>query len=160
MRDLICRDMRDGEEKAVSQLIQKSFHRFIAHDYKPEGLETFLEETSAEWLARRMREGQLLMVAEGGKDSGETVIVGVIVLRRGNHVSLFFVGKGWHGKGVGRLLLKEAIQRVRKSHPEVQSITVNSSPYGIGFYEKMGFCRSGPQQYLKGMLVNPMVLQL
>ena len=34
------------------------------------------------------------------------------------------------------------------------------TPYGIGFYEKMGFRPSGPEQYMKGMLVNPMVFQL
>jgi len=160
MQDLTCRDMRNGDEDAVSQLIRNSFLRFIARDYKPEGLEIFLQETSAEGIAFKIREWPLLMVAEGCKDSGEAGIVGVIVLRRANHISLFFVDEDWHGKGVGRLLFHKAIQRIRKINPEIQSITVNSSPYGIGFYEKMGFRPSGPEQYMKGMLVNPMVFQL
>ena len=51
MQDLTCRDMRNGDEDAVSQLIRNSFLRFIARDYKPEGLEIFLQETSAEGIA-------------------------------------------------------------------------------------------------------------
>lgn len=160
MDNLICRIMRSGDEEAISQLIQRSFHRFIAQDYKPEGLKTFLEDTSSKGIARILHEWPLIIVAVAGGDSGEPVIVGVIALRLANHISLFFVDEGWHGQGVGTLLLKEAVQKTQKAHPDIHAITVNSSPFAVGFYEKMGFKRRGPEQFMDGMLVNPMKLHL
>jgi GNAT superfamily N-acetyltransferase len=160
MDNLICRFMRSGDEEAVSQLIQKSFHRFIAQDYKPEGLRTFLEDTSSKGIARILRKWPLMIVAEAGGDSGKVVIVGVIALRLANHISLFFVEESWHGKGVGTLLLKEAVRKTQEAHPDVHTLTVNSSPYAVDFYEKMGFKRRGPEQFMDGMLVNPMKLLL
>ena len=160
MDNLICRLMRSGDEEAVSQLVQKSFHRFIAGDYKPEGLKTFLEDTSSKGISRILGKWPLAIVAEAKGGSGDAAIVGVLALRLANHISLFFVEESWHGKDVGTLLLKEAVRRTQKAHPDVHAITVNSSPYAVGFYEKMGFKRRGPEQYMDGMLVNPMKLHL
>ena len=160
MDELICRDMVDGDERAVSRLIQESFHRFIARDYRPEGIDTFLEHTSPEGIAVRTRKGQLLIVAEKKKAGGEPVIIGVIAVRSGNHISLFFVEEEHHGRGVGRALLNEVRRRIKKRLPDVQFLTVNSSPHAVGFYERMGFRPLGPERYKMGMLVNPMVLDL
>jgi GNAT superfamily N-acetyltransferase len=160
MDELICRDMVDGDEKAISRLIKTSFHRFIAHDYRPEGIDTFLEHASPEGISLRTRKGQLLIVAEKKKRGGEPVIVGVIAVRSGNHISLFFVDEEYHGMGVGRALLKEVRRRIIQRLPHVKSLTVNSSPHAVGFYERMGFRPLGPERYKMGMLVNPMVLDL
>jgi GNAT superfamily N-acetyltransferase len=159
MCDLICREMREGDEEAVSHLIQKSFHRHIARHYLPEGMEAFLKDTSAEGIAERMGKGQLLIVAEmiGG---GEAQLVGIIAVRNGNHISLFFVDDEHHGRGVARTLLEEAVRRIRQSVPGVDRLTVNSSPFAVGFYERMGFQPTGPEQYRAGMLVTPMVCAL
>jgi GNAT superfamily N-acetyltransferase len=160
MHDLICREMREGDEGAVSHLVQRSFHRYIAHHYRPEGIDIFLEDTSVEGITERMQKGQLLIVAETGTGGGETALVGVIAVRSGNHISLFFVDEEWYGRGVARALLKEAIRNIRESLPDVEWVTVNSSPYAVGFYTKMGFHPQGQEQYRAGMLVTPMVLFL
>ena len=174
MDDFLIRAMRAGDVARVSGMIQASFHRFIAHDYTPEGLKKFLEETSVDGISRILGEWPLLLVSEGGADNERSVvsgmtglrrknhmfISGMIGMRRRNHISLFFVDTRWHGKGVGRLLLKEAIQQTLQNNPDVTTITVNSSPFAVGFYEKMGFQRRGPERYMDGMLVNPMVLHL
>ena len=157
---MIYREMREGDEQAVSRLVQKSFHRYIANTYTSEGVDNFLEETSPWGIAERKRKGQLIIVAEEGKGKGNRVIVGVIVVRSGNHISLFFVDEAFHKRGVARTLLEESTRKIRETVPGVSSITVNSSPSAVGFYEKMGFHRTGPEQYRKGMLVNPMMLHL
>jgi ribosomal protein S18 acetylase RimI-like enzyme len=160
MDEMICRDLREGDLEAVSRLIHDSFHRHIARDYRPEGITAFLEDTSPEGIAGRMKEGQLLVVAEGRKKGGDVGIAGVIAVRRGNHISLFFVDEEFKGRGVGRTLLREVTGRIRKALPDADSITVNSSPHAVGFYERMGFRPLGPPRYKLGMLVNPMVLRL
>jgi len=91
---MIYREMREGDEQAVSRLIQESFHRYIAHTYTSEGVDNFLEETSPWGIAERKRKGQLIIVAEEGKGKGNRVIVGVIVVRSGNHISLFAKNQG------------------------------------------------------------------
>lgn len=160
MYDLIFREMLQGDEEAVSRLIQKSFNRYIAHSYRPEGVDTFLRDTSPGGIAERMQKGQLLIVAEMCTGEGEIALVGVIAVRSGNHISLFFVDEEYHGMGVGRALLKEVRRRIIQRLPHVKSLTVNSSPHAVGFYERMGFRPLGPERYKMGMLVNPMVLDL
>jgi GNAT superfamily N-acetyltransferase len=160
MYDLIFREMLQGDEEAVSRLIQKSFNRYIAHSYRPEGVDTFLRDTSPGGIAERMQKGQLLIVAEMCTGEGEIALVGVIAVRSGNHISLFFVDEECHGRGVARALLKEAIRKVGGSLPRVERLTVHSSPFAVGFYERMGFRPTGPEQYRAGMLVTPMVLFL
>jgi GNAT superfamily N-acetyltransferase len=152
--------MRDGDEEAVSRLIHHCFHRFIGKDYKPEGLRKFLEDTSPESMVRVGREWPLVMVCEHQTRRGDVSHVGVIALRLPDHISLFFVDEAWHRRGVGRLLLKEALRSTTAQHTDIRSITVNSSPYAVGFYEKMGFQRLGSEQYMDGMLVNPMIRHL
>jgi GNAT superfamily N-acetyltransferase len=151
------RVMKAGDVVRVSAMIQESFHRFIARDYTAEGLKKFLEETNVEGISRILGEWPLLLVSEGRMGNERSAVSGMIGLRLRNHISLFFVDALWHGKGVGRLLLREAIQKTLQNNPDVTSITVNSSPFAVGFYEKMGFQRSGPERYMDGMLVNPMV---
>jgi ribosomal protein S18 acetylase RimI-like enzyme len=157
---LIYREMGEGEAEEVSALIVRSFHRHIAHRYRPEGIENFLAFTQAEQLRIRRREGQLFLVAVDPARVEGSAICGVIAVRDGNHISLLFVDESSQRRGIASSLIKEAISIIRHDDPDVRCITVNSSPYAAAFYERVGFQRTGPEQYRDGMLLNPMTLSL
>lgn len=82
-------------------------------------------------------------------------IVGVIALRnQGHHIALLFVDGTHHQKGIGRSLFETAFK-----YSDSQVITVNSSPYAIEFYGKLGFIPDGPKQSTDGIRYTPMTFK-
>ncbi len=47
-------------------------------------------------------------------------------------------GRAWHGQGIGRRLLEERLQRLRKI-PRVRVVKLQTSQHTYGFFEKAGF---------------------
>ncbi|RJP35378.1 MAG: GNAT family N-acetyltransferase [Actinobacteria bacterium] len=146
------REMAAGDEQGVSALIEEVFNEFIAPDYAPGGIEEFKKHIVPEDLLRRHERGDsFILLAE---EDGE--LVGVIDVRDGSHIRLFFVRKDHHGKGVGRNLFDLSLERCRRDDPALEEITVNSSPYAIHIYENLGFTVAGPERTRNGMRHIPM----
>ena len=47
---------------------------------------------------------------------------------------------------------------VETMEPDIRAVTVNSSPYAVGFYEKIGFQPVGPEKKADGIRVTSMRL--
>jgi GNAT superfamily N-acetyltransferase len=62
---------------------------------------------------------------------------------RGDRWSLehFWVDPRWHGRGVGRRLYGDAVDRIRAVRPGV--MVIEADPYAAGFYARMGAQRTG-----------------
>lgn len=148
------RAMHDDEAKAVSELIQNTFRQFIAESYTAHGIRYFLKHTSKRAMLRRKRKNQLLIVAEN-----QGTITGFIAVRKGNHISLFFVAPEFHRKGIGTRLFREAVERMKAALPDLRTITVNSSGYAVPFYEKLGFKARRSAYLHRGMKITPMELR-
>lgn len=137
------RVLRQSEWKEAAALVWETFLLFEAPDYSPEGVETF----------RRFIEDQQNLHAlkiYGAFDGG--CLCGVAAVRKGgNHIALLFVRKEFQGRGIGQRLL----QRIRKELPH-SSVTVNSSPFAVGFYRRMGFIAAGDEQTADGIRFTPM----
>ena len=84
--------------------------------------------------------------------------MGVIALREGQHISLLFVRDKFHRLGIAGNLVRMAVSQVEMEEPKVRAVTVNSSPYAVGFYEKMGFRALGPEQKADGIRFTSMRL--
>lgn len=54
------------------------------------------------------------------------------------HISWDMVDPNYHGKGLGKILLKHRLKRIQ-SFPSVLTIRVRTSQLAYPFYEKMGF---------------------
>jgi GNAT superfamily N-acetyltransferase len=84
-------------------------------------------------------ERQLVYVA-----AQERELLGFYALEpRGDRWSLehFWVDPPWHGRGVGRRMFDDALDRVRAIHPGV--VVIEADPYAAGFYARMGARRTG-----------------
>jgi GNAT superfamily N-acetyltransferase len=147
--------MKAGEACEVSDLVQSQFRKYIAHTYKPQGVEEFLMFTTPDRILERKRAGQIILMAECGGS-----IVGVITIRNGSHISLMFVHDTFHRQGIGSELIRRATKKMKMADPGVCLTTVNASPYAVPFYEQLGFKATGPQRFKKGMLITPMMLDL
>lgn len=143
------RILEPGEEREVCDLISEVFNKFIAPGYSAEGVKEFYRYANPEALAARQNDNHFCLVAEM-----EGRIVGVIEMRNYNHVSLLFVKK--RGIGIARALFDLALERCINEKPEFLKITVNSSPYAVSIYEKIGFRVAGEEKTENGITYIPM----
>lgn len=98
-------------------------------------------------------EGYLSRLCMYGAFKGDK-LVGVIATRsEGTHVALFFVDGNFHRQGIG----KKLFQTVRKDCHYVK-MTVNSSPYAVPIYHKLGFVDVDKEQVVNGLRFTPMEL--
>ena len=123
-------------------LVKRVFLQYEAPDYSQQGVDTFLS-----FLQDRERLAELHFL--GAYIDGQ--MVGVLAMRGASHVSLFFVESAMQGKGVGRALFAAA----RESCP-CDLMTVNSSPYAVEIYKRLGFSPLSEEQKKDGIRFTPM----
>ena len=153
--DVLIREVTPSDIPAYSALIRSVYDEFVAPDYPEEGNRTFYEFIDEAACRARLDAGNFMICAEAdGK------IVGAHEIRNGNHIALFFVAKDYHGRGIGRMLFEEALFRIDLAQPDVTEITVNSSPYAVTVYERLGFEKTGPIELQNGIIFQPMVYSL
>ncbi len=137
---------------AVSALVRRVFLRFEAPEYPQEGVDTFFVFTDPEFLAFSIRSGMLTVC--GCFDRNQ--LVGVVALRDRTHVSLLFVESTRHRRGIGTALMEWAFRYAGPRDSAYPVMTVNSSPYARGFYERIGFSAIGQEQRKDGIRFIPM----
>lgn len=145
--------MRTEWEMAM-QLAWDTFLVFEAPEYEPLGVKNFHEFVKGKELK------QLFMLDEYavyGAFMGK-LMIGVLAIRRKNHVSLLFVDEQYHRKGIASSLLKYVFKEKRKMG--ITEMTVNSSPYAVGFYHKLGFADLDKEISADGIRFTPMKIQL
>lgn len=155
MTQLTYRDMEPGEETEVYDLIVRVFDEFIAPEFSQQGVEEFLGYASPEGLKSRAQGNRFVILAVL-----QDLIVGMIEVRNHNHISLLFVDKGYQGQGIAGELIERSLGRCLSRNPSLGSISVNSSPNSVTFYEKVGFRPKAPEQQHNGIRFVPMVLKI
>lgn len=143
---------RDDWQDAMG-LAWKTFLRFEADVYTAEGVKNFENFITDSTLYRMFIMGAYQMfvaVADGG-------IVGMITLRDSQHISLLFVDERYHRQGIGRALLSYLTDYMGKEMG-LHRVTVNASPYGVGFYHRLGFCDLRCEEQRDGIIYTPMEL--
>ena len=143
------RPLADGEEIEVCNLVARSFNEFIAPEFSEEGVEEFFKYANPRALKKRNELGYLAMVSEIDGN-----LVGMIETRGSSHISMLYVDKLYHRRGVAKGLIKEAIKSLDLS-PE---ITVNSSRYAVPFYESLGFIQFENEKTIYGVIHIPMMV--
>lgn len=133
----------------ATKLIKNVFMEFEAPDYKREGIDFFLSYISIESLKSKIEKGDISMWGA----FLDNTIIGVVAMRPPCAISLLFVDKKHHRKGVARKLLTYALKEYNKKGLKV---TVNSSPYAVEAYEKMGFKKINEEEENLGIRFQPM----
>ena len=152
---LSYRLMKSGEESAVCALVPRVFNEFVAPDYSDDGVEEFFKYVEPNSLLERSQEDHFVLVALLLKE-----IVGMIEVRVYSHISLLFVDKRFQRIGIGEELLRKSLEICFSHKPGLLQVSVNSSPYAMEVYRRLGFRQKGPRQTVKGICFDPMVLEL
>ena len=114
-------------------------------DFEDEGLESF---KSFIFNDKLMNELCIYGAFEENK------LIGIMGTKNeGKHISLFFIKKEFHRKGIGKQLFDYS-----QCDCPANEITVNSSTYAIRFYESLGFEKTNDRQQTNGISYTPMKL--
>ena len=126
------------------------FCRFEAPEYSEEGITEFKN-----FLNNEEEIGKLDFYGAFDKASD---IVGVLAMRKPSHISLFFVKAEYHRQGIGRQLFEKILCDYQPQGIGV--FTVNSSPYAVEVYRKLGFKLTGNECITNGIRYTPMKMEI
>jgi GNAT superfamily N-acetyltransferase len=153
--EVIFREIHQGEEAKVYRMIIDCFNELIAPGYSDEGITEFEKYVEPNRMRERLAKGNFIIVTLRNK-----IIIGVIEVRSNNHIALLFVAREHQHGGVAKKLIELAISKCKQLKSGVSVIEVNSSPYAVQFYEKLGFKKIDTEQLVNGIRYTPMVLKL
>jgi len=135
-------------------LITEVFREFIAADYSEQGRNTFESflESKFEEVSTGLESGHRKMW--GHYKAGE--IIGVIGIRDASHISVLFVDEQHHRQGIARQMFGVVLDEIKRN-ARLTQVTVNSSPYAVQAYERLGFVKADEWQEKNGIVYLPMV---
>ena len=149
------REIKPGDAAAVSRFIAAVFNQYVAPGFSQEGIDEFRKYIRPEAIKAQLREDSFGFVATLGAE-----IVGMIEVRCNNHVALFFVDGRFQGKGIGKSLLRKALELCGGNDSNLAAITVNASLNSKMVYETLGFEPTDAEKRKNGIRFVPMVLRL
>lgn len=151
---MIIRKLNIRDLPGALRLVWEVFVEFEAPDYSQEGVDYFRAFIMPDSMERMLDAGVLRFY---GAFDGDRLI-GVIAMRGPDHISLLFVDKAYHRRGIGRTLFAEAQKEMADKNST--RITVNSSPYAIAFYTKLGFVPLEGETVENGIRFTPMLFEM
>ncbi len=144
------RKITSSEVNEALNLALEVFMQFEAPDYKQDGVETFKRDIieNEEFISKCKRGDCPIYAAFDDRK-----IIGMIGMRGSKtHINLVFTKKEYHRKGVATAIFKFLLQ----DNPQLSEITLNSSPYGLPFYLKLGFVPQSEEQEQDVIRYTPM----
>ncbi|MDO4169932.1 MAG: GNAT family N-acetyltransferase [Lachnospiraceae bacterium] len=106
--------------------IKEMFLQFEAPDYSDEGIKSFQDFIKNEEIVKSLE-------FFGAYDNDE--LKGVIAVNENRrHICCFFVKALYHRQGIGKMLWEHIL-----NNSSNMVFTVNSSPYAVPVYHKLGF---------------------
>lgn len=151
----VYRPFNPGEEAEVSNLVAKSFNEFVGTDFPEEGIEEFFNYANPRALLKRLNGNHFVLVAEA-----EGSIAGMIEIREMRHISMLFVDKAHHRKGIGKELVRLALDKIKSDSRPPKKVTVHSSRFAAPFYKSLGFVPTENEKIIHGVVHIPMALDL
>ena len=140
----------DQLEEAFA-LVKRVFLAVDAADYSKEGIDAVMDDMIENAAFKGLFEtGEQKMF--GAVMNG--TLIGVAAIGPTYHVSLFFVDSQYHRKGVASALFDRLVSYLKSQNAE--AATLNSTPYAVPFYQKVGFAVTGPKVEKHGVFYTPM----
>ncbi|MGL6108028.1 GNAT family N-acetyltransferase [Romboutsia sp.] len=155
MNNYCIKDIDFDDIEEALELVKNVFMEFDAPDYSKEGVDEFIVQIieSKEFI-NKFKTGEQIMIGAFYNNK----IIGVLAISIRNHLSLVFVDKEYHRKGIATKLFNEILSRLKLKN--IDKIRLNSSPYAIQFYKKIGFIATDIEQIKNGIRYTPMEFTL
>ena len=153
---IIIEELKCEEINIFSNMVNNIFDEFVGKDYSEEGNNTFKDYINPEnILGRLSNKTSKFYVAKNNNE-----IIGILEIKNIDHISLFFVKKEYHRKGIGKRLFDNYIKALKQDNNGIKIISVNSSIYAEKIYLKLGFIKTDEMQEKNGIKYIPMEYKL
>jgi GNAT superfamily N-acetyltransferase len=144
------KSLQESQLKEALDLVWSVFEEFEVPEYPPEGARKFQDSIAYPVILERVRSGRMSFWA----CFVDQAMAGVIATRGMGHISMLFVKKEYHRQGIAKALFNTALEDFKKQG--VQVVTVNSSPYVVEVYHRLGFTDTNSEQLADGIRFTPM----
>ena len=141
--DFTIRRLSEEERQTALDLAWAAFSEYESPDYAPEGTEEFRKCLHDE--------GYLSGLQYYGAFDGEKLTGEIAIRPDKKHICFFFVDGRYHRRGIGTRMFR----RLLEDYP-YETITLNSSPYGLPFYKAIGFVPTDEEKTVNGIRFTPM----
>lgn len=148
---MIIKELHKEDIKKALTLVWSVFEEFEVPDYSEQGVKCFQEFINYESIIEKFTRGEIVLWGNFMNND----LVGVIAIRDKNHICMLFVSKDFHRQGIARNLFETILAACCKDD-DIDSITVNSSPYAVEIYQRLGFVSTDVEQTLNGIRFTPM----
>ena len=147
----MIRRIRPDEYSRSLEVVAASFDRFDAGYFSERGQNSFREYATYDRFRARQGNNYESFVYLSGDE-----IIAMMEIKNRDHISMLFVHPDHILNGCGRELVEYAVDYCRATRPFLKSVTVNSSPYAVGFYSKCGFVQNGQVNIVDELVSYPM----
>lgn len=154
MEEIIVREIREDEWEEAMRIAWDTFIIYEAPEYTREGIQNFKNFVKDPILKSMFKEGRYHVLAA----FCDSLMVGMIGVRNETHISLLFVDSEYHRRGIAKKLVYSMFERTYNMYGK-REMTVNSSPYAVGFYHKIGFLDTDTERLTDGIRYTPMVVR-
>ncbi len=151
------RDAGPEDSAALAELHRRSFVETFAHLYRPEDLQSFLDQLSEKGFRTELLDGEhQVRFAEAEGEPVAFVKLGPITLpvqppRPALEFRQLYVLGRWQGAGVAQALSEWAIGQARLRGAELLYLSVFTENHRAkAFYRRYGFTYVGPYKFMVG----------
>ena len=137
------RRLSEDERQAALDLAWVVFSEYESPDYSAEGTEEFRKCLHDEDYLHGLQ--------YYGAFDGEKLIGEIAIRPDRKHICFFFVDGSYHRRGIGTRMFR----RLLEDYPD-ETITLNSSPFGLPFYKAIGFAATEEEKTVNGIRFTPM----
>ncbi len=137
------RRLSQNEIPTALGLAWEVFSEYESPDYSAEGTEEFRKCLHDERYLSNLH--------YYGAFDGKKLIGEIAIRPDKKHICFFFVDGRYHRRGIGTRMFR----RLLDDYPD-QTITLNSSPYGVPFYKTIGFVPTDEEKTVNGIRFTPM----
>ncbi len=154
MGNIVIRKINSNEVELAMSLAWNVFMEFEAPDYSPLGVECFKRDIieNSEYL-EKARKGICPIY---GAFDGERLVALMGMRSNKTHINLVFTKKEYHRRGIARGIFHYLRKDILSENPDLEALTLNSSPYGLPFYLALGFIPLSEEQEINGIRFTPM----
>ncbi|MCC0636390.1 MULTISPECIES: GNAT family N-acetyltransferase [unclassified Clostridioides] len=152
----LIRELKEPDIRSALNLIWNVFEEFESPDYCAEGIKSFHEFIEYNSIIEKVKEKSIFFW--GCFDCEK--LIGVLAIRDLNHICMLFVDKNYHKCGVAKKLMAIGVKYCTENIDDLTEVTVNSSPYAVEVYHKLGFKNTNAEQIVNGIRFTPMKLSI
>lgn len=154
MENITIRKVTSDEVEQALALALEVFMEFEAPDYGPEGVHAFQTDLIENPIFIENAKKGICPIY--GAFDGDKIVALMGMRSNKTHINLVFTKKEYHRKGIATAIFRYLVDDLLCENPDLEEITLNSSPYGLPFYLHTGFVALSEEQVKHGIRYTPM----